>query len=480
MKPALATAIWWIRRDLRLTDNAALHAALAHAGPEGNVLPLFILDPALLNSEWVGEKRIAFLYEGLRALADTLRTCGSRLVVRSGAPADVLTRLAREIGASAICAERDHSPYAIRRDDALAELLPLELVDGVTLRPPGAIRKADGTPYTVFTPYSKAWKAACPPSRSDILPAPAHLHTPIEPASEALPVAPGKRAGTHFPASEAEAIRRLGAFVNGDAAPIYDYANTRNRPDVDGTAQLSPYMRFGMLSPRMAALAAYTAMSRAPSADAARSAESWLNELIWREFYVQILDAFPHVRSGAFRPVYNEIDWLDDEQAFAAWCDGRTGYPIVDAAMRQLRATGWIHNRLRMIVASFLVKDLLIDWRQGERWFMQQLIDGDPAANNGGWQWTAGVGTDAAPYFRIFNPVSQGKKFDPQGDYVRRWLPELAQLPGAAIHDPWTLGDDAQTRLGCRIGVDYPAPIVDHAFARVRVLDTFAALRVAT
>jgi len=477
MKPALVTAIWWIRRDLRLTDNAALHAALTHAGPEGSVLPLFILDPALLNSAWVGEKRVAFLYEGLRALDDTLRACGSRLVVRSGAPADVLTQLVRDMGAHAICAERDHSPYARQRDAALLEVLPLELVDGVTLRPPGAICKSNGSPYTVFTPYSKAWKAAVRPLDSDILPPPAHLRTPTEPASEAIPDAPDKRAGTHFTASETEATRRLGAFVNGDAAPIYDYANTRNRPDVDGTAQLSPYLRFGMLSARTAVLAAYTAQARAPSADAAHSAESWLNELIWREFYVQILEAFPHVRSGAFRPVYNEIAWADDEKGFAAWCNGRTGYPIVDAAMRQLRATGWIHNRLRMIAASFLVKDLLIDWRQGERWFMQQLVDGDPAANNGGWQWTAGVGTDAAPYFRIFNPVSQGRKFDAQGDYVRRWLPELAHLPAASIHDPWTLGDDAQSRLGCRIGDNYPAPIVDHACARARVLDTFAAVR---
>lgn len=209
----------------------------------------------------------------------------------------------------------------------------------------------------------------------------------------------------------------------------------------------------------------------------ARSAETWLNELIWREFYVQILHEFPHVRGGAFRPVYDEIVWLDDPAGLTARQEGRTGYPIIDAAMRQLQAVGWMHNRLRMTVASFLVKDLLIDWRLGERWFMQHLLDGDPAANNGGWQWTAGVGTDAAPNFRIFNPISQGIKFDPEGIYVRRWLPELAHVPVASIHAPWTLGSADQKRARCQIGVDYPAPIVDHAFARQRVLAAFAAVR---
>jgi deoxyribodipyrimidine photo-lyase len=280
-----------------------------------------------------------------------------------------------------------------------------------------------------------------------------------------------------FPASENEASRRLDAFTQGDNAPVYDYANTRNRPDLEGTAQLSPYLRFGLLSARMAAGAAWRALNRAPTAAAARSAETWLNELIWREFYVQILDAFPYVRSGAFRPAYNEIEWLDDDEGFTAWCDGLTGYPIVDAAMNQLRATGWMHNRLRMVVASFLVKDLLIDWRRGERWFMQTLLDGDPAANNGGWQWTAGTGTDAAPYFRIFNPVSQGTKFDPNGDYVRRWLPALAHVPASSIHAPWTLSRADQQRARCRIGLDYPEPIIDHAFARERVLAAFAAVR---
>jgi len=470
-------AIWWIRRDLRLTDNLALHAALQAAGSDGALLPLFILDPALLHSDWVGAPRVAFLFDALRALDEALHARGSRLIVRSGPPADVLAQLVAESGARAICAERDHSPYAKARDGAVAAALPLQLVDGVSVRPPDAVRKADGTPYTVFTPYSKAWKAAGAPARADILPAPEALHTSPDITGEPVPSSPTRSDTSGFIATEAEAKRRLGKFVNGEAAPIYDYANTRNRPDLDGTSQLSPYLRFGLLSARMAALAATTAASRAPSAEAAHSAEAWLNEIIWRDFYVQILDAFPHVRSVPFRPVYNDLEWIDDPEGFAAWREGRTGYPIVDAGMRQLRATGWMHNRLRMVVASFLVKDLLIDWRQGERWFMQTLLDGDPAANNGGWQWSAGVGTDAAPYFRIFNPVSQGKKFDPDGVFVRRWLPELAQLPTAAIHEPWTLSPADQLRARCRIGEDYPAPIVDHAFARERVLAAFAAVR---
>ena len=252
---------------------------------------------------------------------------------------------------------------------------------------------------------------------------------------------------------------------------------TRNSPDLDGTSQLSPYLRFGMISPRMAALAAYIAHDEAPDADAAKGADVWLSELIWREFYLSILHHFPHVRRGAFRPEYDAIAWRNDEDDFAAWCAGRTGYPIVDAAMRQLAATGWMHNRTRMIVASFLVKDLLVDWRWGERWFMQQLVDGDPAANNGGWQWTAGTGTDAAPYFRIFNPVTQGEKFDPNGAYVRRWVPELARVPATHIHQPWTLPTSEQRRTGCIIGQTYPPPIVDHALACARVLAAYGAVK---
>ena len=232
-----------------------------------------------------------------------------------------------------------------------------------------------------------------------------------------------------------------------------------------------------MLSARQAVVAALGAMEAAPDKQARKGAETWLNELIWREFYVTILHFFPRVRGGSFRPEYDLIRWEDDRNTFEAWSHGRTGYPVVDAAMRQLVHTGWMHNRARMIVASFLVKDLLIDWRWGERWFMQHLVDGDPAANNGGWQWTAGTGTDAAPYFRIFNPVSQGEKHDPEGAYVRRWLPELARVPAKLIHRPWTMSFEEQREAGCVIKEDYPAPVVDHGWARERVLAAYAEAR---
>ncbi len=230
-----------------------------------------------------------------------------------------------------------------------------------------------------------------------------------------------------------------------------------------------------MLSPREAVVVALQAMAQADSRAARENAETWLNELIWRDFYLHILAHFPRVMGKPFYEKYAHIDWRNDEDEFAAWCEGRTGYPVVDAAMRQLKAWGWMHNRARMIVASFLVKDLLIDWRWGERWFMQQLVDGDPASNNGGWQWSAGTGTDAAPYFRIFNPISQGQKFDPDGDYVRRWVPELAAIEGKHIHTPWKLPPMEQRRLGIKIGEDYPAPIVDHKQARERTLAAYKA-----
>jgi deoxyribodipyrimidine photo-lyase len=280
-----------------------------------------------------------------------------------------------------------------------------------------------------------------------------------------------------FLPGEDEAQRRLDAFVDPGDQPVYRYSDGRNRLDQDGTSRLSPYLRFGMVSARQAVVSALSAVEAAPDPQAREGAETWLSELIWREFYVHILYHFPHVRGSSFRPEYDQITWENDEGAFAAWCDGRTGYPVVDAAGRQLGQTGWMHNRARMIVASFLVKDLLVDWRWGERFFMQHLMDGDPAANNGGWQWTAGTGTDAAPYFRIFNPVLQGKRHDPEGTFVRRWLPELARVPHRYIHAPWEMPDDVQREAGCVVGQDYPLPIIDHAWARERTLAAYARAR---
>jgi deoxyribodipyrimidine photo-lyase len=468
----VTTAVWWIRRDLRLADNQALAAALARAD---ELIPIFVLDPALLDPPTAGAKRVAFLFAGLRQLDADLKARGSRLVVRRGEPLAELQALRDETGAAVIVAEEDHTPYARGRDARVAEALPLHTTEGVTLHPPGVILKASGTPYTVFTPFARAWKAL--PLPGAVVAAP-DLLPPVPPvASLPVPEFPALPAAVPFPPGEAEAQRRLGAFATGDEPPIYRYAAARDRPDLAGTSELSSYLRFGMISARQAVASALAAAAASRIAQERDGAEAWLDELIWREFYVQILYHFPRVRGSSFRPEYERIAWENDAGDFAAWCEGRTGYPVVDAAMRQLVLTGWMHNRARMIVASFLVKDLLVDWRWGERFFMQHLVDGDPAANNGGWQWTAGTGTDAAPYFRIFNPVIQGEKHDPQGSYVRRWLPELAHVPDRYMHVPWTMPADLQRRVRCVIGQDYPAPIVDHAWARERTLVAYRRAR---
>jgi deoxyribodipyrimidine photo-lyase len=465
------TAIWWIRRDLRLDDNPTLAAALASAE---RVIPLFVRDPHFDLSPMAGEPRRAFLYAGLRELDAALQARGSRLIVRTGRPADVIPALVAESGAAAVYAEKDASSYALARDRDVAALAPLAYAGSTSVRPPGSVVKPDGTPYTVFTPFSKAWLSQPLPSAADLIAAPQHLPSPGDWPSEAIPALPALRPGSPFPPGEVEGRRRLEAFIAGPAAA---YKAERDRMDLDGTSRLSPYLRFGMVSPRRAVVAALGAQRDAADAAARNGATSWLNELIWREFYIHILHHFPHVSRGSFRPAFDDIPWSNDETAFAAWREGHTGYPVVDAAMRQLLETGWMHNRARMIVASFLVKDLLVDWRWGERWFMQHLLDGDPASNNGGWQWTAGTGTDAAPYFRIFNPVTQGQKFDPDGRFVRRWLPELAGVPDAMIHEPWRLTPMEQRQAGCLIGRDYPGPIIDHAFARERTLAAYGVVK---
>lgn len=463
----MSLAIWWVRRDLRLADNPALHAAHQH----GAVLPLFIIDPALQASPWFSPRRWAFLLASLHTLHADLLSRGSRLLIRTGNPRTILAELLAETGATAIYAQADASPYATNRDTDLARTLPLTLTSGLTVQPIGSVLKDDGQPYTVFTPYSRRWKSRPTPTPDDLLPAPPHLTTPPTPLGDLLPPVPATVDLTPFPPSEAEAQRRLTAFL---ANAIYTYHHQRDLPAEPGTALLSPYFRFGLLSARQAAVAAYQAMRTAPTVAARDSADTWLTELIWREFYTDILYHYPHVRRTSFRPDWQHIPWRDAPAEFEAWATGHTGYPIVDAAMRQLLTLGWMHNRARMIVASFLVKDLLIDWRRGEQHFMHHLLDGDPAANNGGWQWAAGTGTDAAPYFRIFNPVSQSTKFDPAGHYIRRWAPELAPVPNRYIHAPWEMPPDVQHMVGVIIGHTYPAPIVDHAFARQRTLAAYA------
>lgn len=463
------TAIHWFRRDLRLNDNLALQAALDSGEA---VIPLFIFDDAVLKSKRSGASRMAFLLKALASLDESLRAYGAHLVIRRGDPYEVLAKIIAETGACKLYFNRDYTPFARRRDDAIEESLRISICnfDDEVLLAPGQVIKSDGSPFMVYTPFKKQWKALPKPEKVIFQPG---SFLALE--SQALPSLHelGFAVTIDLPeASESAARRRLDAFI---AAPIYTYAETRNNLTPDPfndsrmeTSCLSPYLRFGMLSPRQAYWAAREAYQRMDDPKKRDSVETWVDEIIWREFYVHVMAHFPHVDKSSFRPEYDRLEWRDASDELQAWKDGQTGYPVVDAAMRQLKAIGWLPNRARMIVASFLTKDLLIDWREGERYFMQHLIDGDPAANNGGWQWTAGTGTDAQPYFRIFNPVSQSRKFDPDGHYIRRWIPELADVPDAFIHMPWEMDNPPQ---------QYPPPMIDHEFARERTLAAFNVLK---
>ncbi len=450
--------LWWIRRDLRLWNNPAFSAAISTGLP---VIPVYILDERLLVEP--ENRRQRFLISGLHRIEETIRKRGGRLVVRRGKPEDELKRLVEETSALQIFAEEDYSTYARRRDTEIGSKLPVSLIPGLTVHHPLAVLKDDGKPYTVFTPFSRKWK-----SLPEFSPSGKMSECPFKktdwPDSVRLPE---DRPVPGFPAGEMEGQSRLLSFLQ-DRLNGYDEA--RNRMDVDGTSGLSPYLRFGMISPSFLASEIRGLIRQQ---NISLGAPVWLNELIWREFYQSILYHFPNVIREAFNPKYRNIEWRNSLDELNAWKQGMTGYPVVDAAMRQLASTGWMHNRARMITASFLTKDLLINWQEGERWFMEQLVDGDPASNNGGWQWSAGTGTDAAPYYRIFNPVLQGKKFDPHGDYVRRWVPELGGLPAEWIHEPWLMPTSLQTKLGVTIGKDYPMPIVDHKIARERALAAY-------
>jgi deoxyribodipyrimidine photo-lyase len=451
-----------------LGDNRALSAAIEASE---QVIPAFIIDPYLVNSKQTGPKRLAFLWGGLQTLDKVLRDRGSYLVTRSGRPEAALKSLQKETGAEKIYAQADFSPYARKRDQKVSEILPLALVGSSGFLHPDWILKKDGSPYVVFTPYKKRWRAEMPAHLEKLAPVPENIHTPERIESETLPGRDLSQYNLPFYPGEKEAIKRLEMFFESEG--ISDYEQHRNRMDLSGTSQLSPYLRFGMISPQQAVQRALEEKSSLSGKDTKGGAESWMNELTWRDFYISILYHFPEVMKRSFRANLRKIAWVNNRWEFDRWREGKTGFPVVDAGMRQLAQTGWMHNRARMITASFLVKDLLIDWRWGESWFMQQLIDGDPAANNGGWQWTAGTGTDAAPYFRIFNPTTQGLKFDPNGDFIRKWVTELNNVPTRYIHTPWEMSVEIQKQIGCRIGVDYPERIIDHKFARQRTLDVY-------
>lgn len=451
--------ILWFRADLRLTDHAALHAAVETGAP---ILPLFILDT---SQPWTsGGAARWWLHHSLSALAAALAAKNSRLVLRRGSAAEIVPRLVEEIGASAVFAGGQADPAARAVDRAIAEPLSARGVRfhrmrTTTLFGPDQIRTKAGGPFGVYTPFSRACLALDPPREP--LPAPATLPPAPPVASETLadwrlsPTTPDWAGGIRrtWTPGEAGARVRLDTFLDERAA---GYAAQRDRPGIDGTSMLSPHLSFGEIS-------AGQVFHAVQSRDASAGSGKFINEVLWREFSHHLLWHHPSLPDTPLRAAFAAMPWRDDPKGLAAWQRGRTGVPIVDAGMRQLWETGWMHNRVRMIVASFLIKHLLIDWRQGERWFWDTLVDADLANNAAGWQWVAGCGADAAPFFRVFNPVLQGQKFDPDGAYVRRWVPELRDVGDRHIHVPWEIG--------------HQPPIVDLATGRARALDAFAAIR---
>lgn len=452
---ATTTTILWFRRDLRLSDHPALVEAVGAAGPDGRVVPLFVLDPALLGP--AGANRTAFL---LGCLAELDASIGGRLVVRTGDPVEVVAAVAREVDADRVLVTEDFGPYGRRRDAAVdgalaADGRPLVAVGSPYAVDPGTVRTGTGGPYQVFTPFSRAWAAHGWPAP---LRAPSSVPWATGVPSEALPAAPATTADLPQP-GEVAAKRAARRFWDGS---LGDYDHARDDPGADRTSRLSPYLRWGCLHPRQL-------LSKLGGGEAHRR---FRLELAWREFHADVLHHRPETARAPYTAALGAME-VDGGPATVplldAWREGRTGYPIVDAGMRQLRAEGWMHNRVRMLTASFLVKDLHLDWTRGARWFMDQLVDGDLASNQHGWQWVAGTGTDAAPYFRVFNPVAQGERFDPDGTYVRRWVPELAAVPDRHVHHPWT--DPAGPPAG------YPPPIVDHAEEREEALRRYAAVR---
>jgi deoxyribodipyrimidine photo-lyase len=449
-----ALALVWHRRDLRLHDNAALSAATRQFE---RVLGLFVLDPDILQRPDTAPGRVQFMLDALAELQGKYTQLGGRLVLRRGQPLTVLCQLVNESGAIAVFWNDDVEPYAIARDTAVrqgltAEGIAVQSFQDMLLHGPGQVLTQGSACYSVFTPFWRNWSAQ---AKQAPWPAPPALASPD---IATLPLPTLADLGFHCPqelplAGEDAALEQLEQFCwSGD---IFAYEERRNLPFEPGTSQLSPHLRWGTIGIRQVWQATVDAESEVRSDEAEASLRTWRQELCWREFYKHALAAWPQLETTAFRAQFEAFSWDDNRDRFDAWCRGETGYPIVDAAMRQLNQTGWMHNRCRMIVASFLTKDLLIDWRWGERYFMQQLVDGDLAANNGGWQWSASVGTDPKP-LRIFNPSTQASKYDPEGEYIRRYVPEIAGCDAAYVFDmsPIAIRD----RQDC----GYPAPIVDH------------------
>jgi deoxyribodipyrimidine photo-lyase len=457
------STVVWFGADLRLADHPALRAAIARGGP---VIPVFIQDQdAGSASRW-------WLHQSLTELAAALETAGSRLVLRRGPAAEALAAVASESGARAVVWNRRYEPAAAEAEREAERRLRAQGVEAETfpgnlLFEPGTILNSSGKPFQVFTAFWKACLAAKPPAEPAA--APRRIPAPDKwPASLALSElrleptvdwAVGLREA--WKPGEAGAVRQWRDFRRKALA---DYAVERNRPDHRGTSRLSPHLHFGEIGVRQV-------WHEAPPGGA------YARQLAWREFSHHLLHHFPRLDREPLRPEFARFPWRMDERALRAWTRGRTGYPLVDAGMRELWHTGWMHNRVRMLAASFLVKHLLMPWQEGAAWFLDTLVDADLANNSMGWQWTAGCGADAAPYFRIFNPVLQGEKFDPEGAYVRRWVPELAKLPDEWIHQPWAAPPMVLSEAGIRLGTTYPRPIVEHEAARKRALEALATIR---
>ncbi|MGM9483777.1 cryptochrome/photolyase family protein [Roseateles sp. NT4] len=473
MTTRIDRALVWFRRDLRVDDQAALYQALRAAK---QVFCAFILDRDILDALPRQDRRVEFILGALQVLDEDLRKLGGALIVRHGFATDEIPRLAAELGVQAVFTNHDDEPQALKRDALVAELLKsfdaeLHTSKDHVIFERREVMTAAGGPYGVFTPYKNAWLKKVDDFYLSSYPVERHAaalaKTKLAKAIPTLTDIGFQPAGLtpHVGQGSRGAETLLDDFLDR----IDEYDRKRDFPAVKGPSYLSVHLRFGTVSIRRVARIAYELMQGGD-----HGAEVWLSELIWRDFYHQVMHHHPHAMTAAFRPEYDAIGWETGEHAdklFAAWCEGRTGYPLVDAAMRQLNQTGYMHNRLRMVTASFLSKDLGLDWRRGEAYFAQQLLDFDLAANNGGWQWASSSGCDAQPYFRIFNPTSQSEKFDAEGRFIRRYCPELAELDAKTIHAPW---DRAPLAMA---GVDYPRPVVDHAIARERTLARYAVVK---
>ncbi len=473
-----APVILWYRQDLRLSDHPALTTAIKTGRP---VLPLYILDEESPGQWKPGGASRWWLHHSLQALHSSLEKKGTGLLLRSGNPVDILKALLKETGASGIFATALWEPWARRRDAALKKIIgdDFKLFPGATLFGPDDIRTGAGTPYKVFTPFWRACRESGHPEKA--LPAPDHLPAPkSRPHSDVLadwallPRNPDWSGGIRdrWQAGERAAQARLEAFLDDRVA---DYAEGRDRPSAAGTSSLSPHLHFGEISPRQIWQAVEAKVHERGDSAGMRL---FLSEIGWREFCYHTLFHAPQLPERPLRSEFENFPWAGDNAGhLERWQKGMTGYPIVDAGMRELWRTGAMHNRVRMIAASFLIKDLLIPWQKGEAWFWETLVDADLANNAGNWQWVAGCGIDASPYFRIFNPVTQGEKFDPKGCYVRTWAPELTALPDKYIHAPWRAPKDILERAGIALGHTYPQPIINHQRARERALAAYKSIK---